>query len=392
MKGWLLVAAGCAGEAPCARLHDALASCDLAPASDTCGEVSPGVQRALLAQIDAEGCAGLYGPDRTVLPSACEAFGWDCPPPLYAGAPAHPAHPVVLVSGIDDAPAFDWSPEVVDAVDAVAEAHHVTLPGWETREVRARALWDALQALPGERLNLVCYAVGGLDCRYLASPGGLFVDDPAAYGAVARKIGSITTLATPHRGTNVADALLAAPPGEWTDLVGSALLGPDGGSEDERQARLEAVLQELTLTAGRTFAEQVVDAPGVAYRSYAGVSRAFDQDLLPSEVEIRDACTSLGQVRYLHYEGGHDRMSDVLWPLAGFAEVQAGASGLRTTGPADGMVAVESAAWTGFAGCLPADHYDVIGRLEEHGADPRTGFDAAGFAQHVVGALAEEGL
>jgi hypothetical protein len=388
----LSFAAGCVGPAPCARLHDALASCDLAPAHATCGDVSPGVQRALLERLDTVGCEALYDPaDRTVLPTACDAFGWGCPPPLFTTLPSRPEHDVVLVSGIDAAPAFDWSPEVVAAVDFHADAHHVSLPGWQTRAVRAEALWDALEDIDGP-VNLVCYAVGGLDCRYLASPAGLFSDDPAAWGEVSRRIASVTTIATPHRGTNVADALLALPPGEWSDLAADALVGPEGGTPEERQERIDAVLDELTLASSRAFADQIVDAPDVVYRSWAGVSRAFDQDLVPSELELREACTSLGQPRYLHYEGGHDRMSDVLWPLAGFAEVQVGPSGLRTTGPADGMVAVGSAAWTGFSGCVPADHYDVIGRLEEHGADPITGFDAVGFALHLVGTLADEGL
>ena len=32
-----------------------------------------------------------------------------------------------------------------------------------------------------------------------------------------------------------------------------------------------------------------------------------------------------------------------------------------------------------FRGCLPADHYDDVGQLADHGPDPDTGFDPLRF-------------
>ncbi len=379
----------------CETLHQALEQCDLRAETPTCNDLPPVDQRALMDDLTEGGCEALYEPaSRQVRPDACEAYGWECPPPLFPlTEPSVPQGIVVLVDGIDDSPAFGWSPELVEGLSQAVDVSHVTLPGWETTDVRAANLWTQIQTLDNLPIHLVCYAVGGLDCRFLASPGGLMVDDPGGFEEVSGRIASITTIATPHRGTNVADAVLALPPSYWTDLATAGLLGPSGLDEDERQARIEAVLDGLSLDALHGFNAEVTDHPDVLYRSWAGVSWAFDQQLQPSLGDVRSACTKLdGQVQFPRWDNTFDAMTEGLWLTALWAEVAIGASGSRTISPADGMVAVQSAMWTGFQGCVPADHYDVIGRLEDHGADPATGFDALGFLRHVVAGLEQAGL
>jgi hypothetical protein len=384
----LLAAAGCqSGADLCPDLEVELAMCDLRPRA--CGELDA---EELLAQIDADGCAALReGPSGPVRASLCEAFDWPCPEPLHPSATARATrYPIVFVSGIDDQPIFDWNPELIADLAAAtgSQVGHITLPGWQTTPVRAAALWDALAPYRGSKVNLVCWAVGGLDCRHLASPGGLFALDPAGAAEAAASIASITTIAAPHGGTNVADALLALPPGEWTRWISAALAVEGGGSATEREARVREVLRGLTLERARL---TVLPEPaGVFLQSWAGVSEPFDLDL-PDEAAIRRACVdSGGRLAYLHGEE-EDAMTDLLWPVAPLAGVTESA-GVRMIDPADGLVAVSSARFGLFRGCLPADHYDLVGRLADRGPDPVTGFDAARFYAALALDLAERGL
>ena len=54
---------------------------------------------------------------------------------------------------------------------------------------RARQLAQSLPA--GERVYIIAHSGGGLDARFLASPGGL---------GMGERVASITTISTPHRG------------------------------------------------------------------------------------------------------------------------------------------------------------------------------------------------
>ena len=381
----------CDGESICESLHNAARGCDLAPPTDQC-DGGFGKQLALLREIRDDGCDALYGADDRVRDDVCSIFGWDCPGRLYPRTPAlTPLQPVVLVSGIDDSPLFDWNQDLVEVLGEDLDVHHVVLPAWDVTSVRARALAEALEGLPPGPLHLVCWAVGGLDCRMLASPGGLYADDPLAYAAIRERVLTVTTLSTPHRGTNVADVLLDLPPGEWREIVASGVLGSAASlGASERDERLEAVLRGLTLDGLRAFDLRVVDAPGVLYRSWAGVSYPFDQTVYPSDDDVALACrTPDGAVAYRHRPRTHDAMSEALWATAAFAEVAPGPTGALGTGPSDGMIAVESARWGTFQGCVPADHYDLVGGTQHFGVDPITGFDAHGFVLHVASGLAE---
>jgi triacylglycerol esterase/lipase EstA (alpha/beta hydrolase family) len=389
--------AGCYTTAACEALHEAVTSCDLQPAATTCGELALTDQVALLESLRDEECDGLYGEDGAVKADACEAFGWDCPQRLFPESlEMAPRWPLVFVSGIDDAPAFDWNPDLLDELGRSLTVHHVTLPGWASLEERSEALWEGLQEVlgEGEKANLICYAVGGLDCRFLASPGGLFVDDPLTWLEVEDAVASVSTVATPHGGTNLADALLALPDGEWREIVSSGALGGlDTLDADERDEQLQDVLEHLTLDAMRSFNQRVTDADGVHYQSWAGVSYAFDQTITPTEAEISESCVDTdGALNFTRHPDTHDGMTGTLWLLAPFAEVAVDATGNRVTSPSDGMIAVDSARWGSFRGCLPTDHYDVIGRTAHYGVDPVTGFNTVGFYLNVAGVLAWEGL
>ncbi len=398
--GAIVAAAGCDPQpVSCEELAAQLLPCDLRPRALACDALAPHEQIALLDRLEHDGCAGLRSEhSHEVDGRACRAFDWECPAAL-GPAPdnAETRYPVVFVGGIDARSTFDWSADLLDAVARHGpEVHHISLPGWAPVPVRSEALWEALERLPtaAPRVNLVCYAVAGLDCRHVVSPGGLFAGDDAAAAAAADRIASVTTIATPHRGTAVANVALALSRYGAADGLLGALLGEDregaGGADD---AQVRQALDGLTNERALAFNQQIVDAAGVHYRSWAGVSHVGGQPQVPSPEEIEQACASPdGAVLMLRHPGTRDTMSELLWATAPFASRTLGEAGQEIASPTDGMVSVRSAQWGEFHGCVPADHYDVIGQFGDLGPDPDTGFDAVRFYLNLCADLAARGL
>ncbi len=395
------VAAGCADFGPtCNDLAADLAFCDVRPVELRCDELSATERSELEAEMIARGCGAVWVTDAEtqqtrVDPRMCTAFGWDCP---EASGPDHdfaPEATVVFVGGIDGRAEFDWNPRVIAEVERRTGARvvHAPLPPWSPVPTRAAALADALAQIDGP-VNLICYAVSGLDCRFLVSPGGLYATEPARQAETAARVRSITTVATAHRGTEVATVALRALEGDRGDELLDVLLGDQAGSG----ARLpsEPVVRETLRGLGNGYAElfnaEVVDADGVYYQSFAGVSFILGQPWFPSDETVRRFCGQATDPLVRYDLGVRDFMSEPLLVSAPFAGRTLGSGGLTVVSPSDGQVSVDSARWGAFRGCLPADHYDVVGQLEDRGPDPITGFDAAGFYTAVVGDLAARGL
>lgn len=388
-----LLGGGCLVEPPaCEEVAARLLTCDLQPDALVCETLTPAQQEGLFERLDEKGCEGLWSDDGTRVDArACEAFGWDCPqPPASRNVPLQPKYPVVFVGGIDASEIFDWNPRIPERIEAELRmpAYTVPLPSWSPREVRSAALYDALEDLPGGRFNLVCYAVGGLDCRHLVSPGGLFADDPERLGRATRLVASVTTIATPHGGTDVANVALSAT-SESTDTLLATLVGPGGLSGYGAEVLVRDALAGLTNEALVGFNGVVVDNPEVYYQSWAGVSFAGGQPFYPTAVDIEAWCEDGDVEPPTEFR---DAMTQLLWTTAPFSTRTLDRFGGAMQSPSDGMVSIDSARWGEFRGCLPADHYDVIGRLGDSGPDPRTGFDAAAFYVDVAADLALEGL
>lgn len=393
--------AGCAVQGDlCNDLRDGLARCGLPPAEIDCGAVDPATDGYLADRLETLGCEGLAGEDdNAVDPRLCELAGWACPGPVGpAPGGTAPRGPVLLVSGIDDGAAFDWNPRVLEAARAVggAEVHHVRLTPWASPGQRATDLGYAIDNIRGDRaekVNLVCYAVGGIDCRYLVSPGGLHQGDAPSQQAAAAAVASITTIATPHRGTLAADAALTALQSDAARDLLAAMLDLELETTHPGEGALAETLLGLTLAEMALFDEQVVDAAGVVYQSWAGVSHALGRASDAARAKVTADCVADDGAPLLF---GHDDTRDEMHPLllatAPFAGTTWGDAGAVVVGAADGMVAVDSARWGRFRGCMPADHYDVIGQIGHTTRDPVTGFDAGRLVAQIVSDLAEQGL
>jgi hypothetical protein len=124
-------------------------------------------------------------------------------------------HHVILVPGFfgfgrfGDLPYFAHVQEVLHAGLGVrgvaAEVHKVPTPPTASLAQRAARLAEAVHALcPGdEPIHLIGHSSGGLDARLLVAPGSRLPAD-VDVESLAGRVRTVTTVATPHRGTPVA--------------------------------------------------------------------------------------------------------------------------------------------------------------------------------------------
>jgi triacylglycerol lipase len=194
---------------------------------------------------------------------------------------------------------------------------------------RAQQLRDQILRWTDGPFNLIAHSMGGLDARYLVTHLGM-----------ADRVKSLTTIATPHRGSPLADWFLANYRNRVPLLLALEAVGVNiEGFRDCRPAACAA------------FNERTPDMPQVRYLSYAG-----DVPLVKVTPMLR-------------------RAWDILYPLEG---------------PNDGLVSVQSARWGEFLGTVPADHFAQTpdGLFIHPGED----FDALGFLTRVLEELARRGF
>lgn len=206
-------------------------------------------------------------------------------------------------------------------------AHAVRLPAAGSVPLRARALVDAIDALGHDRVDVIAHSLGGLDARYALAHLGL-----------ARRVRSLVTVGTPHRGTPLAE--LASGRG-WGPI--------DWARRFARMIGLPLhALDWLGPAALDAFNREVPDAPGVRYACVVG--------------GIREATT----------------------PVA-LALMPAHAYLRRVAGANDGLVPISSQYWGETLAEIEADHFAQIGwRISM-----RHSFDALGMYAFVVARLGD---
>ncbi|MFO0669898.1 MAG: hypothetical protein U0235_09780 [Polyangiaceae bacterium] len=380
----------------CAEMKSSLEGCLGGAAPDLdCATLTPSDVSRIQGAMDTFSCTGLgqgITLDGDPKSASCRMYGVGCTTATNEAPEHRPTRfPIVLVNGIDDSPLFRWSDRIQrtlreDGGHTVALA---TLPPWSPVKTRGPALWKRIQEVRAEthaaKVNLVCHSLGGLDCRYVASPAGLVWDaDDVDAKEVAGAIASVTTVATAHHGTRAADVLMGlAPDGDRQKLADAlvALLGGALGSgRSVEDPHVRDGLAAITTEEAERFSREMVDAEGVYYQSWAGYSRPFGAASAEHDAAVVRECAS--------DDVAHDYMA---LPLAPFADVVGKASD-GTPIPNDGLVAVASAKWGKFRGCVPADHMEQLGQRNLPDVNVRTGFDVARFYASVAADLAERGF
>lgn len=332
----------------------------------------------------------------------CERRGWygdgecdwfcprrdqDCDPEPLGPEPQGAAtrYPIVLAHGFDASPTNRWGFRGV-AEALRADGHQVsvaTVPPYNSPEVRGRYLAaeidDALELTGADRVNVIAHSMGGLDARHAIGSLG--------YGD---RVASLTTIASPHRGSHVADVFLGVldgverlAPGDdrWLGqlLDGAVTLWGRTFSELADDTDFRAALEGISEANAERFAADNPDDPRVHYQSWAGVSSIFGRLGRGGHGE---ACGDA----YLHHDGTTDVLDATLLPFGWFT-----GHGLALDAN-DGMATVESARWGEFRGCIPADHLDEVGQVGDEGPDRHTGFDHLRFYRNVAFDLAADGF
>ncbi|KAM3509298.1 hypothetical protein MY11210_006391 [Beauveria gryllotalpidicola] len=292
---------------------------------------------------------------------------------------ATPKYPIVLAHGlfgfselrlVPRLPALQYWAGIQDALRANgATVFATSVPPSSSIAVRAATLADGIVAAQQQQqqqeeaaaaaaatcasparpppVNIIAHSMGGLDARYMIS---------RLLPRRAVRVASLTTIATPHRGSPVADYLVEADsraPIHLPQLY--ALLGRAG-------LGTEAFGQLTTRYMTRTFNPATPDAAGVRYFSYGA-----DMKRAPARMSV--------------FRRPWRVMQD-----AG-------------EGPNDGLVSVASSRWGEYRGTLVGvRHMDLVNwsnrmhlALREMMGMKRT-FNAVAFYLDIADMLAREGL
>jgi triacylglycerol lipase len=294
-----------------------------------------------------------------------------------SGAP----YPIVLLHGMAG---FDklkglnieYFNGVVEDLASIGETDvFVTVaPPFDTSEDRAAGIAPQIQAILAKtgkaKVNIIAHSQGGIDARVLASPAGLNMGDVIA---------SVTTIATPHQGSLVADLLVKvmnALPTTVVDSVTSAALDLFEATLYDVQSdpHLRAQVTELShayMTS--TFNPQYVDDSGVTYSSYGGRTNL--------ETGVADCAPAV----YPNDPNKVDIPQPYLLPTATYLQGTTDVSN-------DGLVSVQSAHWGTFLQCVPADHLKEVGQLLQSGTNIVSGFDHLQFFRDVVARVRAAGF
>ena len=202
------------------------------------------------------------------------------------------------------------------------------------------------------KVNIIAHSQGGLDARYYTS----LLDN-------ADRVASITTIATPHNGTAIADLFtgvvgLSPADGQIVDALVSGAAELFGSSGDSLTEQLE----QMTTESMEAFNMEVVDKPSVQYFSWAGKSCRYLQWGCQSDMD-GETVSSYFLLSHAYLEGQE--------------------------GDNDGLVSVMSSEWGTFLGVLPADHMDEVGHRFDLSTQP---FDAAEFYLSEARRLSDNGL
>lgn len=163
------------------------------------------------------------------------------------------------------------------------------LPWGQSIKRRAGALAARL-AHETEPLHLIAHSMGGVDARY-------YITRLEGY----KKVASLTTLATPHRGSTAADHEMET----WYSPY-----------------RHFPAIANLALASMQAFNIQTPDHPDVAYRSYSAARK----------------------------------IARLPWMVRKFGRLI-----MQAEGENDSQVSVASARWGKHLGTLEADHFELIG-------------------------------
>ncbi|MCP4499632.1 MAG: alpha/beta fold hydrolase [Deltaproteobacteria bacterium] len=279
-------------------------------------------------------------------------------------------YPIVLVhgfTGFTDLGPLEYFFGVKELLESLGTPTFTPAqPPYNSSEERSRVLAEHIDQILddtwSEKVHVICHSQGGMDCRRLVSQLGY--DD---------KIATLTTIATPHHGTPLADIALAAPDGVinpagqmlgW--LLGSLEGAPsdnawDNDSEvtaDAWDPHLSEAVVALSSQGAEDFNDAHPDVEGFPYFSVAAVSNLKRGGEICEGGLLFDKPNRFDSVDPLLVASGALISGSIFSPRRN-----------------DGLVPTDSMKWGMFLGCIPADHLDEIGQIADLLPGTISGFD-----------------
>lgn len=194
-----------------------------------------------------------------------------------------------------------------------------------------------------EKVNIVAHSKGGLDARFAISHLGM-----------APYVASLTTINTPHRGCQFADALLASLP-QWLICFTASRYNAMFHKLGDNAPDFLSGVQDLTAASCAVFNSRTPDMPNVFYQSVASKMHSMRSAGFP---------LNIGYLLCKKYEGDND-----------------------------GLVSVSSAVWRNYMGVLSAgkkgiSHGDMIDLTHKN----IKGFDVCEFYVLLFAGLKKRGF
>jgi len=197
-------------------------------------------------------------------------------------------YPLIMVHGIGfrDLRYFNyWGRIPVVLIKHGAKIYYGHQKAWGTIEENAAAIAETIDRALAEnecdKVNIIAHSKGGLDCRYLISTLG--------YGS---KIASLTTINTPHYGSELITVLNKLPDSAYR-FIASCINRPFVLAGDDCPDCYSSSKQ-LDPVFCRQFNEENKDDPGVYYQSFTSVMKSCFSDSLLS-IPYLIMCTCKGK-------------------------------------------------------------------------------------------------
>lgn len=299
---------------------------------------------------------------------------------LDAGAPLGAPYPIVLAHGFfgfeDFAGAgfvdYFWRVRQALADDGEALVFTPAVDPFNDSTVRGHQLLEHIERILREtghdRVNIVAHSQGGLDARVVAH-------------VRPDLVASVTTIATPHRGTPIADIVLGLVADDRTrdlaDALARAIAAPLYDADGEETSVFTS-LRQLSTQGVEELERTYWDDRTVPFFSIGGRS---DRHSGGSACEAEDA-PEFVQRWWL--------ARDPIDALLSLSEsmIDGGFGGPDAN---DGLVRAQDSHIGRFLGCIPADHFDEIGQLLGDGGGFANPFDHRAFYVELVRWLRAQG-
>lgn len=184
-------------------------------------------------------------------------------------------YPVIMLHGIGfrDFKYFNyWGRIPKELVRNGAVIYYGHQEAWGTIENNAAVIKEKIEEILKEhhcdKVNIIAHSKGGLDARYLIS--GLHME---------AKVASLTTMSTPHRGSELLNFLNILPDNIYHFIA--SLFDKSYGRFGDQHPDCFTSSKQLSPSFCREFNKKYPDAPGVCYQSYASiVKHTFGDGLL----------------------------------------------------------------------------------------------------------------